>query len=284
MNTPSGKATSSRCRLFRVTPASRSQPFGRARRPAGAAWLAEEVAAGLRLLDVAGAPRAGRCRARGRPARPRPGPTSTIQSAWRITSRSCSTTNSELPGGLQPVERPQQRLGVGRVQPRGRLVEHVDHAEQVGADLGGQPQPLELARREGGRAPLQREVAEPEVEQDGEPRRRGPGRSAGRPAPSPGAPPPASPGRRPSRPRTGAGCRRAGPAARGRSRRCRGPRTSPTATRGGAACPGRAGTRCSACTASARFFISGLCVLAKVCSTCRRALVNVPCSSAPPSA
>ena len=27
---------------------------------------------------------------------------------------------------------------------------------------------------------------------------------------------------------------------------------------------------------SARFFISGLCVLAKVCSTCRRALVKVP--------
>ena len=31
---------------------------------------------------------------------PAAGPTSTIQSAWRITSSSCSTTNSELPAAL----------------------------------------------------------------------------------------------------------------------------------------------------------------------------------------
>ena len=71
--------------------------------------------------------------------------------------------------GFQPVERPQQRLGVGRMQPRGRLVEHIDHTEQIGAHLRGEPQALKLARRERRRAAIQREIAEPEIEQHGEP-------------------------------------------------------------------------------------------------------------------
>ncbi len=65
-----------------------------------------------------------------------------------------------IAGGLQPVERAQQRLGVGRMKPRGRLVEHVDHAEQVRAHLRGEPQALQLARRERRRAALERQVAE----------------------------------------------------------------------------------------------------------------------------
>jgi hypothetical protein len=72
------------------------------------------------------------------------GPTSTSQSARRIMSRSCSTTNSELPRALELVQR-AQRFAIGRVQPGRRLVEHVHHAEQVGADLRGQAQPLQLA-------------------------------------------------------------------------------------------------------------------------------------------
>ena len=48
--------------------------------------------------------------------------------------------------------------------------------------------------------------------------------------------------------------------------------TSPTAIRGAAACRGRAGIRCSPCTASTRFFINALSVFAKVCSTYRLAL------------
>ena len=47
---------------------------------------------------------------------------------------------------LELVERGEQRLGVRRMQPRRRLVEHVHHAEQVGAYLRGQAKALELAR------------------------------------------------------------------------------------------------------------------------------------------
>ena len=65
---------------------------------------------------------------------------------------------------LQLIERRQQRFGVGRMQTRGRLVQHVDHAEQVGANLRREPQPLQFAGRKGRRAALQRQVAEAEVE------------------------------------------------------------------------------------------------------------------------
>ncbi|MGY4415892.1 hypothetical protein ACVWW4_007628 [Bradyrhizobium sp. LB7.1] len=68
---------------------------------------------------------------------------------------------------LQPVQRPQQRFGVGGMQACGGLVEHVDDAEQVGADLRRKSQPLQLARRQRRRAALASEIAEAEVEQDG---------------------------------------------------------------------------------------------------------------------
>ena len=52
-------------------------------------------------------------------------------------------------GRLQPVQDLEQRLGVGRVQAGGRLVQHVDDPEQPGAQLGGDPQALRLAGRTG---------------------------------------------------------------------------------------------------------------------------------------
>ena len=70
-----------------------------------------------------------------------------------------------IAGRLQPVERAQQRLGVGRMQTRGRLVQHIDDAEQIGADLRREPQPLQFARRQRRRAAFEREIAEPEIEQ-----------------------------------------------------------------------------------------------------------------------
>ena len=70
---------------------------------------------------------------------------------------------------LQPVERAQQRLGIGGMQPGRRLVHHIDDAEQVGDDLGGKPQPLQLARRQRRRAAFQRQIAEAEVEQHRQP-------------------------------------------------------------------------------------------------------------------
>lgn len=71
---------------------------------------------------------------------------------------------------LQPVERAQQRLGVRGVKAGRRLVENIDHAEQIGAHLCRQTQALELARRQGRRAPLQREIAKTKVEQHAKPR------------------------------------------------------------------------------------------------------------------
>ena len=49
-----------------------------------------------------------------------------------------------------------------------------------------------------------------------------------------------------------------------------------TATRGRSRLPWQSGHSLLTMYCDARLFISGLCVLAKVCSTCRRALVNVP--------
>ena len=70
-----------------------------------------------------------------------------------------------VPGGLQLLEHGQQRLGVGRVQARRGLVEHVDHPEEPGAQLGGDPQPLHLPRGERGRGPVQAQVAQPQVQE-----------------------------------------------------------------------------------------------------------------------
>ena len=51
-----------------------------------------------------------------------------------------------------------------------RLVEHVEHADQSGADLGGQPNALCLTAGQCGRRARQRQVLQPDVEQEAEPR------------------------------------------------------------------------------------------------------------------
>ena len=56
------------------------------------------------------------------------------------------------------------------MQPDGRLVEHVEHADQPGADLGGQPDALGLTAGQRGRRPRQRQVLQPDVEQESQPR------------------------------------------------------------------------------------------------------------------
>jgi hypothetical protein len=45
---------------------------------------------------------------------------------------------------LEAIERSQQSFGVGWVHPGRGLVQDIDDAEQVGADLGRQPQTLQL--------------------------------------------------------------------------------------------------------------------------------------------
>jgi hypothetical protein len=69
----------------------------------------------------------------------------------------------------QPGERLDQPAVVALVQPDRRLVQHVEDADQAGADLGGQPDALRLpAGQRPGRA-LERQVVEPDVEQEAEP-------------------------------------------------------------------------------------------------------------------
>ena len=71
------------------------------------------------------------------------------------------------------VAQPDQRLDepavVALVQPDGRLVEHVEHADQPGADLGGQPDALRLAAGERPGGAGQRQVVQPHVEQEPQP-------------------------------------------------------------------------------------------------------------------
>ena len=49
---------------------------------------------------------------------------------------------------LEPAQGLDQPLVVALVQADGRLVEDVEDADQAGADLGGQPDPLRLAAGE----------------------------------------------------------------------------------------------------------------------------------------
>jgi len=50
-----------------------------------------------------------------------------------------------------------------------RLIEHIDYAKQIGVYLRCQSEALQLSRRKRGRASLQREIPEPQVQQNCEP-------------------------------------------------------------------------------------------------------------------
>ena len=160
------------CRLFSRAPTTdRRRPLP-LRRSAGTsiASVAAEVAAGeagLRLLEPARASRRPPPRRRARPA---PGPKSISQSAASIVSWSCSTTTHRVADVAQVLERLEQLAVVALVQPDRRLVEHVDDAGQLGADLAREPDALALAARERGRRAVERQVVEPDVEQEAQPR------------------------------------------------------------------------------------------------------------------
>ncbi len=69
----------------------------------------------------------------------------------------------------QPGEGVDEAAVVALVQADRRLVEHVQRADQAGADLAGQPDALGLAAGERAGRAGQREVVEPDVEQEAEP-------------------------------------------------------------------------------------------------------------------
>ena len=167
VNAPSGKAASSSSQVVARDPRQAQPTLRRARRARrGAASPREKMRPRPGSLHVPRVLRAGRCRVFRRRARRAAGPTSTIQSACRITSSSCSTTKSELPEAFSRSSARNSASVSGGMQPRRRFVEHVHDAEKIGAHLRGQPQPLQLAGRKRGRAAFQGEVAQPEVEQD----------------------------------------------------------------------------------------------------------------------
>ena len=74
---------------------------------------------------------------------------------------------AEIP---QPDQRFDQPAVVALMQADRRLVEHVEHPDQTGADLRREPNPLCLTAGQRRRRARQGQVLEPDVEQEAEPR------------------------------------------------------------------------------------------------------------------
>ena len=70
----------------------------------------------------------------------------------------------------QPLQRFQQPRIVALVQADRRLVEHVEHAGQAGADLRGEPDALALAAGQRAGGARERQVIEPDIDQEFQPR------------------------------------------------------------------------------------------------------------------
>ena len=70
---------------------------------------------------------------------------------------------------LQALQGFEQRFAIGRVQTGRGFVQHIDHAEQLRAQLRRQAQALQLAGRQGRRTALQRQITEAQVGQGADP-------------------------------------------------------------------------------------------------------------------
>ena len=166
----SGKAAVTSCRLYR-SPISRAicpPGPGRAGRSRGTAAAPARNGPMIECGSVSswpGVPWAITVPPWRRP----PGPSSMTQSAARMSSRSCSTTTTELPFPARAVIVLQQPGDVARVQPDRRLVQHVQHARGAGPHRRGELDPLPLPGRQRGAGPVQGQVAQPDVEQRREP-------------------------------------------------------------------------------------------------------------------
>ena len=69
----------------------------------------------------------------------------------------------------QPYEGLDQPVVVALVQADGGLVQHVEHADQAGADLRGEADALGLAAGEGAGRAVEREVVEADVDEEAQP-------------------------------------------------------------------------------------------------------------------
>ena len=70
----------------------------------------------------------------------------------------------------QPLQRFEQAGVVALMQPDRRLVEHVKHAGEAGADLRGEPDALALAAGQRAGGARKREIIEPDIDQKFQPR------------------------------------------------------------------------------------------------------------------
>ena len=71
--------------------------------------------------------------------------------------------------GFQAIKRSEQCFAIRRVQTRRRLIEHINNAEQLRAQLGGQAQTLQLPGRQGRRAALQGQITQAQLDQGVDP-------------------------------------------------------------------------------------------------------------------
>ena len=70
----------------------------------------------------------------------------------------------------QALERVEQARVVALMQPDRRLVEHVKHAGEAGADLRGEPDALALAAGQRAGGARERQIIEPDIDQEFQPR------------------------------------------------------------------------------------------------------------------
>ena len=69
----------------------------------------------------------------------------------------------------EPREGFNQTTVIALMQPDRRFIEHVQHPDQTGADLGGQADALRLTTGERARSPGQGQVVQSDVEQEAQP-------------------------------------------------------------------------------------------------------------------
>ena len=73
--------------------------------------------------------------------------------------------NNRIAIAKQIIHHTQQAFDIGRMEADRRLIEHIEHAGRAVAHGAGQLHPLPLAGRERRRGAVERQVAEPQVEQ-----------------------------------------------------------------------------------------------------------------------
>ncbi len=125
--------------------------------------LGRSASSGPTRSASASPPPPPRRRARRRPARGRSPSRRRGSSPRRAPPRAPSCRGRASPGGWRAGGR------CPLVEADRRLVEHVEHAHQLAADLGGQPDALALAAGERRRRAVERQVADPDVVEEAQP-------------------------------------------------------------------------------------------------------------------